>query len=311
MHEITILSGKGGTGKTSITAALSSLIKPAVICDNDVDAADLFLILTPDIRQKNNFVCGWNIHINEELCNQCGLCQSYCRFNAIEQKEDGTYHISPFSCEGCRLCERVCPQQAIHSTPNDENKWFESETRFGPFIHAQMEPGEENSGRLVTFIRKKAKELATERNASYILSDGPPGIGCPVIASLTGTDIVILVIEPSISGWHDASRLIDLIANFNIPAYSIINKSGINPEMEATIEKELSDKNIPLLGRVPFDKLFFHAMMEQKNIIEYAPSSECASIIHSIWDKLQAHEPELKQLSNSSSDKELKNQNHD
>nr|WP_319397514.1 4Fe-4S binding protein [uncultured Carboxylicivirga sp.] len=293
MLEITVLSGKGGTGKTTITAALASLVAPAVMCDNDVDAADLFLILTPTIKEQGNFISGQTAKINTDTCSQCGLCESLCRFNAIKQDHDGQYVIDPFNCEGCRLCERACPQSSIKTYPINDHKWYESETRFGSFVHAQMEPGEENSGKLVTFIRKKAKDLASKQSAGILLNDGPPGIGCPVIASLTGSNMVLLVIEPTLSGQHDALRVLDLIETFKIPAYAILNKAGINHTVEEKIIDSLSSRNVPLIGKVPYSKIFWEAMKEQKNIFEYAPSSEPAEAIKNIWNKLIEYQPEL------------------
>jgi len=286
MHEITLLSGKGGTGKTTVTAALTALAAPAVICDNDVDAADLFLVLNPTVKQEAPFVSGWTAQINTEQCTQCGICVTNCRFDAIENKHNEQYTINPYACEGCRLCERTCPQGAITSHQNSGNIWFESTTRFGSFIHAQMGAGEENSGKLVTFIRKKAKEKAIAENAQYIINDGPPGIGCPVIAALTGTKQVLLVIEPSQTGWHDALRLIELINNFTIPISAIINKTGINPKMETLIEHALTKHHIPLLGKIPYSKLFREAMIHQQTIIEYAPKSGEADILRDIWNSL-------------------------
>nr|WP_321408516.1 ATP-binding protein [uncultured Carboxylicivirga sp.] len=286
MLEITVLSGKGGTGKTTITAALASMVSPAIICDNDVDAADLFLILNPEIKQEGTFLSGQTATINADLCSNCGICHSLCRFDAIELTNN-EYQINPFNCEGCRLCERACPQSAIETKPDNGHKWYESDTRFGSFVHAQMEPGEENSGKLVTFIRKKAKELAQAQDAEIVLNDGPPGIGCPVIASLTGTNIVLLVIEPTLTGRHDSLRIIDLIKNFDIPAYAILNKSGINNDMEKLIMSDLKDQGIPLLGKVPYSILFRDAMKEQLNILEYAPESEPAKAIQIIWCSLK------------------------
>lgn len=287
MHEITILSGKGGTGKTTISAALATLSKSAVICDNDVDAADLFLLLHPIIKQQAPFVSGWTAHIATEKCSQCGVCISYCRFNAIQQNAKGEYEIKSFECEGCRLCEHVCPDKAITSHPNQGNTWFSSDTHYGPMIHAQMGAGEENSGKLVTFIRNKAKEKALQTNARYIINDGPPGVGCPVIASLAGSQQVLLVIEPTQSGWHDVSRLIELINSFRMPISAIINKAGINPHMETKIEAELKSQSIPLLGKLPYSKVFRLAMLAQKPVVEYAPQSDEANIIRNIWNKLK------------------------
>jgi len=293
MLEITVLSGKGGTGKTTFTAALVSLVTSAVICDNDVDAADLFLLLNPTIKEQGSFLSGQIANINTLSCSNCGICQSLCRFNAIEITEDNQYQINPFKCEGCRLCERACPQKAISTSPDDGHRWYESQTRFGSFVHAQMEPGEENSGKLVTFIRKKAKDIAVNQAAAILLNDGPPGIGCPVIASLTGTNIVLLVIEPTLSGRQDAFRVIDLIDSFNIATYAIINKSGINNEVEKKIMAGLKEQKIPLLGKIPYSKVFWEAMKVQKNIFEHAPSSEPALAIQNIWNNLIQYQPEI------------------
>ncbi|TAJ11487.1 (4Fe-4S)-binding protein [Marinilabiliaceae bacterium JC017] len=285
MQEITILSGKGGTGKTTITAALASLAPNAVFCDNDVDAADLFLILQPQTKESHAFESGWVAHINPDTCTQCGLCQEQCRYDAISN-DSGKYEINPFLCEGCRLCERLCPSEAIHSVRNQNNTWYVSDSRFGPFVHAKMGAGEENSGKLVTRIRRKAKEIAREINADFIVSDGPPGIGCPVIASLTGTNKVLIVIEPSQSGLHDAQRLITLIESFNIPTYAIINKYDINKRIAQTTESYLQDKGIPLIGKIPFDPVMTKSMMAEKTIVEYQPDSSISEIIQNIWKQL-------------------------
>lgn len=286
MQEITILSGKGGTGKTSITAAIASIVKNAVFCDNDVDAADLHLILQPQIKEKHAFSSGKEAIIDTELCTACGICEDYCRFDAI-QYIDETYIIKSFQCEGCRLCERVCPYDAIKTIEKKNNFWFVSNTRFGTLIHAHMGPGEENSGRLVTQVRNKAKEIAQQSHANYIINDGPPGIGCSAIASITGTDKTLLVIEPSISSLHDALRIIELINNFNTPIYALINKYDINTKISDQIEDKLKEKKIPLLGKIPFDKQMVKAMIEGKSIIEYLPDSEISLHIKKMWEGLK------------------------
>ncbi len=205
MKEITVISGKGGTGKTTITAALATAGKNMVLCDGDVDAADLHLVLEPQIKESHVFEGSWVAHIDNELCAHCGICSEYCRFEAISVNDSMQRKIDPFKCEGCRLCERICPSKAITSTRSSNNTWFVSDTRSGILVHARMGPGEENSGKLVSKVREKARELATQNNANFILTDGPPGTGCPVIASITGTDAVLVVIEPSQSSLHDAA----------------------------------------------------------------------------------------------------------
>jgi len=285
MKEITVLSGKGGTGKTSITAALASLSKNTIFCDNDVDAADLHLILHPEIQEKHIFKGAWVATINEDLCENCGICFNHCRFDAIHiiNKQ---HNINPFQCEGCRLCERVCPNNAITSERSENNYWYVSNTRFGKMVHASMGPGEENSGKLVTEIRKKAREIANETNAKFILNDGPPGIGCSAISSITGTNSILLVIEPSQSGLHDITRLIQLVNKFNIPMSAIINKCDINEDITQQIELFLKQHRINLLAKIPFDKEIINAMINEKSIIEYAPESNTSILLKDVWEKL-------------------------
>jgi MinD superfamily P-loop ATPase len=287
MKEITILSGKGGTGKTSITAALASIAKNAIYCDNDVDAANLHLIFQPEIYEKNRFSSGLKATIDANKCSKCGLCIELCRFDAISINGAGEFKINPFQCEGCRLCERICPQNAISTQRNDNNFWYVSSTRFGTLIYAKMAPGEENSGKLVTQVRKKAKEIANETGINYIINDGPPGIGCAAIASLAGTNIAVIVTEPTKTGLHDLQRLVELIQSFNIPAYVIINKFDINPDITLSIRDYLKKQDIPLIAKIPFNKLMVEAMIEGKNIIEFSPDSRISELVREIWHKVE------------------------
>ena len=286
MKEITILSGKGGAGKTSVAAALASLAKNTVFCDNDVDAADLHLIFKPKIKESYDFDSGSVAQINPETCTNCGLCEEHCRFHAIHPNPSEQLVVNPFQCEGCRLCERICPVNAISTIQNLNNHWYVSDTRFGTLVHAKMGPGEENSGKLVTEVRRKAKEIATEINADFILNDGPPGIGCSAIASLTGTDMVLLVIEPSKSGLHDAKRLVNLVESFTIPVFAVINKFDINTEITAQVEHYLSLKQIPLIGKIPFDVLMVESIVNEKTILEFAPNDKISDAFISIWKNL-------------------------
>ncbi|MEN8155692.1 MAG: P-loop NTPase [Bacteroidota bacterium] len=288
MKEITILSGKGGTGKTTITAAIASIASDAVFCDNDVDAADLHLILEPSIREENHYLGSWVASIDESQCNGCNICQDQCRFDAIHTNENGFPEINPLQCEGCRLCERLCPVDAISSERSDRNFWYVSDTRFGTLVHAHMGPGEDNSGKLVSEVRKKAKELAVEQNAKYVINDGPPGIGCSAISSVTGTDQVLMVIEPTVSGLHDASRLVELIDSFSIPMAALINKYDINLEMTTEIENFLEEKKIPLVGRIPFDQHMVESMVEGKSIVEFDRESEASQIIINAWKAVKS-----------------------
>ncbi len=286
MQEITILSGKGGTGKTSITAGLISISKNAVFCDCDVDAADLHLLLNPDIKERHRFPGGRKAFIDYNTCNTCGICAHNCRFGAISADERGRYRVDAFLCEGCRLCERICPEKAISSEQNKKNRWFISESRFGTFIHAQMGPGEENSGKLVAQLRKKAREIASERNLDFIINDGPPGLGCPVISSVTGTDKVLVIIEPSKSGFHDAKRLFGLLKTFQIKVYALINKLDLNSSVVLEIEEFLKQNSILLLPGIPFDNSFTEAMTEGKTITEYAPGSDISNSIAATWERI-------------------------
>jgi len=288
MKEITILSGKGGAGKTSVAAALASLAENSVFCDCDVDAADLHLILTPEIREEHKFDSGSLAVINSELCTNCGLCEENCRFDAIHPNQNDLPEVNPFQCEGCRLCERICPAGAITTVENTNNRWFVSDTRFGPMVHARMGAGEENSGRLVTEIRRKAKEIALNQNAATIISDGPPGIGCPVIASLTGTDLVLMVIEPSVSGLHDAQRMYELVQSFRLPVFAVINKFDINREITQRTENFLAKNKIPLLGKIPFETDLVESMIQAKTITEFAPNNSVSKELETIWQKIVA-----------------------
>ncbi len=286
MKEITILSGKGGAGKTTVAAALASVVKNAVFCDNDVDAADLHLIFNPEIKESYTFSSGNKAVINTEECTNCGLCTDYCRFDAIHPNDSGQLEVNHFQCEGCRLCERVCPAEAITIIENNNNYWYVSETRFGTLVHAKMGPGEENSGKLVTEVRRKAREIATKLKTDFIVNDGPPGIGCSAIASVTGTDLVLLVIEPTLSGLHDAARLVELAESFKIPIHAVINKFDINTEITGKVEKYLSDKNIPLAGKLAFEPKMVESMVAEQTIVEFAPDENISRDFFSIWDKI-------------------------
>lgn len=286
MKEITIISGKGGTGKTTVTAALATSGVNVVVCDADVDAADLHLILKPEVLESHVFKGAWVASINQELCTVCGLCTEYCRFDAIINEEPEKLRIDPFKCEGCRLCERICPTQAIHSKKSTKNTWYISETRAGKMTHASMGPGEENSGKLVSQVRKKAREIARETGASILLTDGPPGTGCAAISSITGTDAVLLVIEASKSSLHDARRLVSLVKQFGMPLLAIINKYDIHQMVASEIESFLEDQSIPLLGKIPFDESVVEAMVNGQSVTEYAPDSKFSHLIHSMWIEL-------------------------
>lgn len=288
MKEITILSGKGGTGKTSITAAIGSLTTNAVFCDNDVDAANLHLIFQPEIKETSIFPGAYVAKINSELCTQCGICQEYCRFDAIDTLKSGVYQIDQYKCEGCRLCERICPAEAITSERSTANFIYISNSRFGKFVHASMGAGEENSGKLVSNLRMRARQIAKENQSSWIINDGPPGIGCAAISSLTGADLALIVTEPTKSGMHDLKRVVELIHSFAIPAYAIINKYNLNSAISSQIEEFLNKNSIETIAKIPFSEEIVHAMIAGKNIIEFNPLSAISLQIRGGWEKIES-----------------------
>lgn len=275
MKELVVISGKGGTGKTSIVASFASLAKNAVFADCDVDAADLHLILKPNTKQKSDFSGGKRATIIAEKCSGCGKCQELCRFDAIHLNGTGndvidkTFTVDPISCEGCKVCVEFCPVDAIEFNDCINGQWFISDTRFGPMVHAKLGIAEENSGKLVTLIRKEAKNIAVEEEKNLIIVDGSPGIGCPVIASITGADLVLIITEPTLSGKHDLERVADLTAKFRIPTLLCINKSDLNTEITAQIIKEANNQGIKLAGKIRYDKSFTKAQIMGATVIEY------------------------------------------
>ncbi|MDX9703963.1 MAG: ATP-binding protein [Candidatus Auribacterota bacterium] len=290
MKEVIVISGKGGTGKTSITAAFASLAQNAVIADCDVDAADLHLILEPDITTENNFSGGKTAVINTDKCIGCGKCANLCRFDAIHLDAKATgggkkFSIDPISCEGCKVCVEFCPVRAIDFKDALNGKWFISKTRFGPMVHAKLGIAEENSGKLVCLIRQKAKEIAKEQNKDLIIVDGSPGIGCPVIASITGADLVIVVTEPTLSGKHDLDRVVDLTSNFGIKTAVCINKADINPEITEQIVEQAGKRNVKVIGKIAYDESFTKAQILKAAITEYT-GGFIAGEIKKIWQEI-------------------------
>jgi MinD superfamily P-loop ATPase len=275
MKELVVISGKGGTGKTSIVASFAGLAKNAVFADCDVDAADLHLVLEPKLKQKSNFSGGKRAVIIAEKCSGCGKCQELCRFDAIHINGEGndvadkTFTVDPISCEGCKVCVEFCPVDAIEFNDSINGQWFISDTRFGPMVHAKLGIAEENSGKLVTLIRKEAKRIATEEEKNLIIVDGSPGIGCPVIASITGADLVLIITEPTLSGKHDLDRVADLAASFGIPTLLCINKSDLNREIAGQIAEEAGTRGIKLAGKIRYDKAFTKAQIMKTTVIEY------------------------------------------
>ncbi|MGM0663257.1 MAG: 4Fe-4S binding protein [Thermodesulfobacteriota bacterium] len=282
MKEIVIISGKGGTGKTSVVAAFASLAQNMVLCDADVDAADLHLIMDPNIKQRHDFESGHTAVIQQDKCTQCGLCRDLCRWNAISED----FVVDSIECEGCGVCWYFCPEEAIDSPLNNCGEWFISDTRFGPMAHASLGIAEENSGKLVSLIRQEGKKLAEEKGLDLLITDGPPGVGCPVIASMGGASAALIVAEPSVSGKHDMERVAQLAAFFGVPAMLCINKFDLNPGMGESMEAFAREKGINVLGRIPFDSAFTKAMVEGMTIMEFNGDSEGAKAIEVIWEDL-------------------------
>jgi MinD superfamily P-loop ATPase len=288
MKELVVISGKGGTGKTSLAAAFAALACPAVVADCDVDAADLHLVLDPQVRQTSDFVGGKRAVIDPDKCIGCGRCAALCRFGAIHLKGPGngviekTYAVDPVACEGCKVCVEFCPVQAIafHDTVNGQ--WFLSETRFGPMVHAKLGIAQANSGKLVTLIRRKAEEIAEERKLDLLIVDGSPGIGCPVIASITGADLVLIVTEPTLSGWHDLRRVADLAATFRIRTLLCINKADINPQITAQISEEARTREITIVGEIPYDDAFTKAQIMRATVVEYT-GGQITERVKALW----------------------------
>jgi len=288
MKELVVISGKGGTGKTSIAAAFASLAQKAVVADCDVDAADLHLVLSPTIRQQFDFSGGKQAAIIAEKCIGCGKCAKMCRFEAIHFNGRGndvvqkTYTVNPVSCEGCKVCVEFCPVNAIDFKAVINGHWFISDTRFGPMVHAQLGIAQENSGKLVTQIRREAKRIAQEQNKNLLIIDGSPGIGCPVIASITGADLVLVVTEPTLSGKHDLERVAQLTANFGIKTLVCINKADINPEMSASIAEDAGKHGLKVVGKIPYDEAFTKAQIMKATLIEYT-GGDIAKKIKAMW----------------------------
>lgn len=289
MHEIAILSGKGGTGKSSLSATLATLASKVVVADCDVDAANLHLVLKPEDYQKEIYVSGEKAVIDHSQCTNCGLCAEYCRFDAIHI-QNGQHDIIETACDGCQLCSRVCPVGAISMVSQNKSRWYVGDIINGKMVHARLAPGEDNSGKLVTIVRDQAREVANEIDADLILVDGPPGIGCPVISSLTGTDEVILVTEPTKSGLHDLKRVVELVRQFKLPAYVVINKFDLNLSLSNELETWCQSLQLPVIGKIPFDKLVVDAMVQCKSITDWAPDSAVSNEIKNIWNKIVSYE---------------------
>jgi len=282
VKQIAIISGKGGTGKTMLSASFAALAENKVLVDCDVDAANLYLLLRPSVVQKQEFKGGVKAWTDQSRCNRCGLCREACKFEAV--LED--FSIDQTDCEGCGLCARVCPENAITMREIVSGEWFVSETRYGPFVHAKLGIAEGNSGKLVAVIRQAAREIAKERCKALIIIDGPPGIGCPVIASLSGADLAVVVTEPTLSGIHDMKRVMALACHFGIPTGIVINKHDLNKENTESIESFAREHGAEVIGRIPFSPEVSKAIVQGIPPVEFCRNGVRTEII-SIWEKLQ------------------------
>lgn len=276
MKELVVISGKGGTGKTSLVASLAALAENKVMVDCDVDAADLHLVLQPDVLETNEYYGGKSASINKDICVSCGRCKELCHFGAISDD----ININPVLCEGCGACAHFCPVSAIKLTDNLSGHWFISDTEYGPMVHARLGIAEDNSGKLVTLIRSKARILADKQKRDLLIIDGSPGIGCPVIASVTGADLVLVVVEPTLSGQHDLDRVVQLTRHFGINVAVVINKFDLNEEMAEKISLYCQENKIKLVGRLPYDESVVKAQIAKKPVVTMEDTEISAKIKH-------------------------------
>ncbi len=280
--ELVVCSGKGGTGKTSVVASFAALAGKLVLADCDVDAADLHLVLEPDVKRRERFIAGHVAVVDPTLCNGCQVCEDVCRFDAIRLQADGAAAVDPVNCEGCGVCVHFCPRGAIEFPDRDCGEWFVSETRCGPMIHARLGTGAENSGKLVNLVREKARDAAEQRELDLVLVDGPPGIGCPVISAISGADLLLVVAEPTVSGRHDMERLIALAKHFRLPAAVCVNKSDLDRETAEGIAAWCGEQQVPVLGEIPYDIAVTKAQLDGVSVVEHG-ASPAAEALQNLW----------------------------
>jgi MinD superfamily P-loop ATPase len=288
MKQLVILSGKGGTGKTSLAAAFAHLAHdgrlkiPAVLADADVDAANLELVLAPERLETYDFTGGSVAVIDQVRCQGCGICEQVCRFDAIVIKPDD-YLVDPIACDGCAACVNQCPEDAIHMEPQKAGRWYRSESRYGTLFHADLFPAQENSGKLVTLVKQNARLCALDHEIPILIVDGPPGIGCPVIAAAAGADLAVIVTEPTVAGVHDLERILQTTTHFQIPALVVINKADIFPEAAVEIEALCKQAGIELIGKIPFDPTVTEAMLCGEAVTAYCVEAPASQALAAIW----------------------------
>jgi MinD superfamily P-loop ATPase len=282
MKQIVVISGKGGTGKTVLTASFASLAENKVMVDCDVDAADLHLLLKPEIKERHDFRSGVTARINRDVCRECGECLSVCRFDAISED----FVVDPISCEGCAVCSHICPEGAIFMEENVSGEWYISDTKYGPLVHAKLGIAEENSGKLVTQVRQAARVIAEKYNMDYVIIDGPPGIGCPVIAALTGVDLAIIVTEPTLSGMHDMERVAQVSKHFRIPTKVVINKYDLNKKNSETIKEICKQADIEVVALLPFSRQVSESIVQGIPLVEFSKNG-IAEDIAVLWERIK------------------------
>jgi MinD superfamily P-loop ATPase len=298
MKQLVILSGKGGTGKTSVAAAFAHLAAAgeppvrAVLADADVDAANLELVLAPQTLETHEFIGGPVALIDPEKCQGCGICAQVCRFDAISPCHPVTvspcHTVDPIACEGCAACVYQCPEQAIHMAPQLAGHWFRSDSRYGPLFHAALRPAQENSGKLVTLVKQQARLLALDGGYDAVLVDGPPGIGCPVISAAAGADLALIVAEPTASGIHDMERVLATTAHFRVPALVCINKADIYPQGTDQIRAYCQERDIEVVGYIPFDATVTSAMVQGQPVTAFGPAAPASQALIAVWQRIAA-----------------------
>lgn len=283
MKQLVVISGKGGTGKTVVTGSFAALARSAVLADVDVDASNLHLLLRPEIYERHEFVAGRRARVDARKCTACGQCLTICRFGALSADGDGKARVDPLACEGCDFCSHVCEVGAIIMEPCVSGEWFVSSTRFGPLVHARLGIAQENSGKLVTEVRKKAREIGEREGREWLIMDGSPGIGCPVIASLSGTDLALVVTEPTPSGVHDMERIAELAGHFKIRTICAINKFDLNTANSARVEAWCRERDIPVVGKIPFDAEVVRSVVRGVPLVEDS-KGPAAEAVRTMWE---------------------------
>ncbi len=294
MKELVVISGKGGTGKTSVVAAFAALAEKAVIADCDVDAADLHLVLQPRVVHREDFTAGSKARIKPGHCTACGKCEELCRFDAIYFDGPGngrvpkTFRVDAIACEGCGVCFDFCAENAIEFEPAVCGQWFISETRCGPMVHAQLGIAAENSGKLVTQLRRSARQVGVRQKREIILCDGSPGIGCPVIASLTGASMALFIVEPTASGEHDFLRVAQLTMQLGVPGIMAVNKADLNDVATRNLEALARERGVAVVGRIPYDRAVTEAQIARRTVVE-ASNGPAAQAIRALWDETRTY----------------------